>query len=198
MNQNINMIAPITDECYNSVESIAEKLKYFSRPFPQKIVEAAIQCKTEITPTLLEFLNYAYQNHKTLDPNYMGHLYALFILAEFKETKAFEVALRILELPEASLDILIGDSLTEDYPNILASLYNGNLESIKRIIENPNTYLFARDTAIRSLLGLIVESKLEINEVIQYMDTLLDHEIFNNNPEAMGLLINVISDNISY
>lgn len=194
MNQITSTLAPITNDIHNSVEFIAEKLEYFSRPFPQKIVEAAVKYKNEITPKLLEFLNYAYHNHRTLDPNYMGHLYALFLLAEFKETKAFEVALSMLELPEDSLELLLGDCLTENYPNILASLYDGNLESIKRIIENPNIYLFARDTALRSLLGLIVNSKLELSEAIQYMGILLDKEIFRNNPEAMGFLITTITD----
>lgn len=189
MNQNINIVAPITDDGYYSVEYIAEQLKYFSKPFPQKIVEAAVNYKDEITPKLLEFLDYAYHNYEILDDNYMGHLYALFLLAEFKETKAFQLALNILELHEDSIDLLLGDCLTEDYPNILASLYDGNLNAVKTVIENPGIYEFARDAVIRSLLVLVLESKLEKETVLEYFELLLYNDIFRNDKLQMGLLI---------
>lgn len=194
MNQNINIVAPIINDGYYSVEYVAEQLKYFSKPFPKEIVEAAVNYRNEITPKLLEFLDYAYHNYNVLDDNYMGHLYALYLLAEFKETKAFKLALNILELDEDYLDLLLGDCLTIDYPNILASLYDGNLNSVKAVIENPDIDAFARDAAIRLLLALVLESKLEKDTVLEYLELLLDNDIFRDDKQEMGLLISSIME----
>ena len=89
---------------------------------------------------------------------------------------------------------MLGDIITQDYPNILASLYNGDLNSIKSVIENPDVYMFARDAAIRSLLALVVEGKLEKNLVINYLESLLDHNIFRSSPEEMSFLISSMKE----
>lgn len=189
MKQNINIIAPITDNGYHSIESIAEKLKYFSRPFPQATVEEAIKHKNEITPKLLEYLDYAYKHHSTLDGNYMGHTYALFLLAEFKEKRAFTTVMNILELPEESLDLLLGDCLTEGYAKIITSVYNGDLAAIKRVIENPDNYLYARIAAIDSLVSLVKVSVLDQEEIIQYIGSLFLVENFRCDPTLMAFLV---------
>jgi hypothetical protein len=189
MKQNINIIAPITDNGYHSIESIAEKLKYFSRPFPQATVEEAITHKNEITPKLLEYLDYAYKHHSTLDEDYMGHTYALFLLAEFKEKRAFTTVMNILELPEESLDLLLGDCLTEGYAKIITSVYNGDLAAIKRVIENPNNNLYARISAIKGLIGLVKVSVLDQDEIIQYIASLFLVENFRSDPTLMAFLV---------
>ncbi|MCX8514864.1 MAG: DUF1186 domain-containing protein [Burkholderiales bacterium] len=176
------------------IETIIKELTYFSKPYPKQFVEMAIANRDEIIPKLLEMLTYAYENHRTLETEYIGHIYALFILAEFREVKAFPIALKILELPEDSIEGLIGDSITEGYSNILTSLYDGNLIGIKSVIEKPNIYMYARDTAIKSLLGLVAEAKLDRNDVLIYLETLLDNDIFKQCGFLMGALIARISE----
>lgn len=189
MNKNTNIFAPISDDGYNSIEFIANELRYFSRPFPKEAVKAAIVHKSEITPKLLEFLDYAYKHHQILDDNYMGHLYALFLLAEFREPQAFATVMNILELPDDSLELLLGDTLTEDYAQIITSVYNGDLARIKQVIENPDNDLFARIAAINSLISLVKISVLDQDEIIQYIASLFQLENFRNNPTLLAFLV---------
>ena len=189
MKQNINILAPITNEGYHSIEDIAEKLKYLSRPFPQEIVAEAAKHKNEITPKLLEYLDYAYKHHLTLDDSYTGHLYALFLLAEFKEPRAFTTVMNILELPEDSLDLLIGDSLTEDYAKIITSVYNGDLAAIKKVIENPDNYLFARLAAVDSLISLVKVSVLDQEQIIHYIGSLFLDESIRSDQTLLAFLV---------
>jgi hypothetical protein len=137
----------------------------------------------------LELLDYAYKHHEILEDDYMGHLYALFLLAEFREPRAFATVMNILELPEESLDLLLGDSLTEDYAKIITSVYNGDLASIKRVIENPNNDLYARIAAINGLVSLVKVSVLDQDEIIQYIASLFQLDNFRCDPTLMAFLV---------
>ena len=189
MNQPISIIAPITDRRYHSVEDIANELRYLSQPFPKEAVEAAIIHKSEITPKLLEFLDYAYKHHEILDDDYIGHLYALFLLAEFREPRAFATVMNILELPENSLELLLSDTLTESYAQIITSVYNGDLARIKKVIENPDNDLYARMAAVDSLVSLVKVSVLDREEIIPYLASLFQLESFRSDPVALGFLV---------
>lgn len=189
MNQTISIMVPITDRRYHSIEEIANELRYLSQPFSKEAVEAAIIHKSEITPKLLEFLNYAYKHHEILDDDYIGHLYALFLLAEFRESRAFAIVMDILELPDDSLELLLSETLTESYAQIITSVYNGDLARIKKVIENPDNDLYARMAAVDSLVSLVKVSALDREEIIPYMASLFQLESFRSDPVALGFLV---------
>jgi hypothetical protein len=97
--------------------------------------------------------------------------------------------MNILELPEESLDLLLGDCLTEGYAKIITSVYNGDLAAIKRVIENPNNNLYARISAIKGLIGLVKVSVLDQDEIIQYIASLFLVENFRSDPTLMAFLV---------
>jgi len=179
----------LSDDKNFTIEQIISNLEYFKLPFPHKEMVAAINFKIEITPKLIDLLNYAYQNHSTLSVEYFGHLYALFILAEFKEKSVFPLVIDFLKLPGESLDKLLGDCITEDYHNIIASVYNNNIEAIMQLIEDPYIDTWARNSALCSLLTLVKESVLERNYVINYFRTLFDNINFLTDPLAITHLV---------
>lgn len=111
------------------------------RPFPFEAMAQAVARREEITPVLLACLDHVYDNAENLaqteNPDCL-HLYAMFLLAQFREPQAFPKLIRLLTLPSHWLDFLIGDSLTEDYPKFLYSTYDGQISLICEIIKTKN------------------------------------------------------------
>jgi len=66
----------------------------------------------------------------------MAHLYAMFLLAQFRETHAYPLVVRFASLPGNLLDFLCGDFLTMDLGRVLASGCGGESQGIQSVIEN--------------------------------------------------------------
>ena len=60
--------------------------------------------------------------------------HALYILAKWRETRAYPYVLRWLALPSDTIEFLTGDILTEDGARILAAVADTNLEPIKALV----------------------------------------------------------------
>ena len=70
------------------------------------------------------------------EDEFFGFIYAFFLLAEFKEKKAFPYLIDLINKDADILEHIIGDDYPEYLPRLLASTYNGDDESLFSIIEN--------------------------------------------------------------
>src|ERR1700730_9395658 len=122
--------------------------------FALAAVEAAVQRRQEVTPELLRTLEDAVNRAAQLEAegNYMAHLYAMFLLAQFRETRAYPLVVRLASLPGHPLDSLCGDFITEDLGAVLASVCGGELAGIQSLIENEATDEWIRGAALSSLV----------------------------------------------
>src|SRR5258708_191579 len=104
------------------VAAILQQLEAPSRKFARAAVEAAVARRDEVIPELLRILEDTLNNaaQRATDGRYNAHLYAMFLLAQFRETRAYPLVVRLASLPEALLDDLTGDFVTEDLGKILA------------------------------------------------------------------------------
>jgi hypothetical protein len=121
----------------------AEILHEFERAtgkFARAAVEAAVARREEITPELLRILEETVERAAQLDAegDYMAYLYAMFLLAQFRETRAYSLwcALRRFRATSCTL---CGDFITEDLGRVLASVCGGELPGIQSLIENEAT-----------------------------------------------------------
>ena len=81
---------------------ILNALKTYDGIYKKKQVDAAIELKEEITPSLIEILENVLSNNQTEymeDNDYFGHIYAIFLLAHFKENKAHKIIIDLCSLP---------------------------------------------------------------------------------------------------
>ena len=83
---------------------ITEILHQFERAtgkFPRAAVEAAAARAEEVTPELLRILEETVNQaaERDAEGDYMAHLYAMFLLAQFRETRAYPLVLRFASLP---------------------------------------------------------------------------------------------------
>lgn len=138
--------------------------------FPRTAVEAAVARREEIIPELLRVLE------KTLDqaaqladvPGYIAHLYAMLLLAQFRETRAYPLVVRFALLPNDLLDPLCGDFVTEDLGRVLASVCGGDPSGIQSVIENEEADEWARGAALGSLVTLVAAGQVGRDEIVNY------------------------------
>ena len=106
-----------------TVEEILIALSHKDNRFPREALEQATARKDEITPHLLKILErVADDPDGALDQEDSAYLYALYLLAQFRETRAYPLVIRIASLPPETVDELLGDTITEGLPKILASV----------------------------------------------------------------------------
>jgi len=136
---------------------IRRQLQTFTGRFPRQALQAAIARKEEVTPWLLQVVREARQHATTLvdHPDAMAHLYAPYLLAQFRETQAYPLLVELFSLPgELTLD-LMGDFVTEDLGRVLASVCGNDTRLITHLVELPTANVYVRNAALEALLCLV-------------------------------------------
>ncbi len=169
------------------VEEILSKLENNTGVFPRSALERAIEEKEAITPFLLSTLSKCKDDLENVvnKDAYILHIYALFLLAQFREFKAYPLIIDFFSAPgDISLDAT-GDVVTEDLSRILASVSHGDIEPIKKLIENQEANEFVRGAAIRSLIVLVVQEIIPREQIVEYFKELFS-TFFANKPPITG------------
>jgi hypothetical protein len=156
------------------ITEILQHLERATGKFPQAAVEAAVARREEITPELLRILEDTIERAPQLfvEHDYIAHLYAMSLLAQFRETRAFPLVVRLCLLPGDFLHLLCGIFLAEGVGRVLASVCGGRVEGIQSIIENEDADGVARGTAIRSLVSLVAAGEMSRDEAVSYFASL--------------------------
>ncbi|MFN0065620.1 MAG: DUF1186 domain-containing protein [Chlamydiales bacterium] len=156
------------------IAHILEELAYDMGTLPRDAIESAIVKKELITPYLLHILEEAITRiDEVLEhDNYQGHLYAMYLLAQFREKRAYPLILELFSFPGEIPNLIAGDVLTEDLCRILASISGCDIAPLQEMIQNPSINEYVRaacQSALVTLVGCGVKSRLE---VINYFKSL--------------------------
>jgi hypothetical protein len=153
------------------IENILHELRYLETGhFPREALEAAIAQRETITPHLLQALEDAPRLLERLvaEEDCMLPLYAFYLLAQFRETRAYPLIVAFFSQPgDLPVDVM-GDFVTEDLGRVLASVSGGDPEPMKTLIENPRVNEYTRNSAMGGLITLFVEDVLPREAVIAY------------------------------
>jgi hypothetical protein len=165
-----------------TIPEILKELEPYTGRFPMEAMRAAIEQREAITPELLRIVEAVAANAEEFAkrPDYMGHLFAMFLLAQFREKRAYSAILKMFSAPgETSYD-LAGDTVTESLSHILASVYDGNPAPLRQLVENSSADEFVRSSAIDTFLVLEHTGLMPRAEVVEYLRNLfhgkLEHE----------------------
>ena len=125
-----------------TVPEIIAALTPYTGHFPRAAVEAAIAQREEVTPELLRALDEtAGAPEKFVSHEIMLHIFATYLLAQFRDKRAYRPLAKILAAPGDTADKLFGGTITERLENILASVYDGDPEPVKRLVEGEDVDL---------------------------------------------------------
>lgn len=116
---------------------------------------------------------YATGERKDLENMFAVH--ALFLLGEMHAVEALDDVLDFLKQDESILEFWIGSFLTESIPEVLADIYDGDLQKIETFLREPTGDSYARVAALDMLLLLFNEQKISRAELVGIFARLLDH-----------------------
>ena len=174
------------------VEATLQELMHFEwGEFPREALEAAIAQQEAITPHLLRALEDApgLLERLATEDNYMLPTYAFYLLAQFRETRAYPLIVDFFSQPgELPLDVT-GDFVTEDLGRVLASVSGGDTAPIKSLIENPKVNEYTRAAAMDSLLTLFVEGVLSLEAIHDYFRDLFQGGLECDHSHAWNVLV---------
>ncbi|HEU0177131.1 MAG TPA: DUF1186 domain-containing protein [Blastocatellia bacterium] len=177
-----------------TTEEILKALSHKDNIFPREALEQAVARKDEITPHLLKILErVADDPDEALDLEDYSYYYALYLLAQFRETRAYPLIVRIASLPPETVDELLGDTITEGLPKILASVCGGDASLIMRLAENIEAEKYARGSALYALLALTLSGGKTREEVMNYYSRLFDATLNEEPSEERGAVLTTIA-----
>jgi Protein of unknown function (DUF1186)/SEC-C motif len=170
-------------------------LEYLTRPFPRAAAEAAVARRDESIPHLLQALAWADEHPDEANdarPPYMLHLFALFMLAQFRESRAYAPIVKMFRNPK--FEELTGDVVTEGLPAILASVCSGDTSLIEQLIEDGAVDEFVRGSAVKSLATMASCGMKTRREVSEYFGGLFRAGLAREPNQVLDGLILSCSD----
>ncbi|MBI4331158.1 MAG: DUF1186 domain-containing protein [Chloroflexi bacterium] len=156
-----------------NIQEILEDLKYHTGDFPVEALREAVARKEEIIPELLKIIEDAIQRPETLDVDtYMAPIYAMYLLALFRERRAYPLLVRFVSMPGEVMMRYLGDIVPQHLHRILASVAHGDSSLIKGLVENEQANDLVRGAALQSLLTEMVQGEATREEVVAYYQSL--------------------------
>jgi hypothetical protein len=159
------------------IKSLSETPEY---QYPHAIIAEMIERREAVIPALLHVLEDARQrpSHYSQEPHWTILSFACYLLAQFREKKAFKPLIALLMLPAKTADELFGDLICEDMGRVLASVYDGDDALLRSLIENPDAYEFARGaSAISCYQCLLQAGEVKRKDLEAYFLELLETKL---------------------
>lgn len=173
---------------------ILAALEFNEGVYPREAVEAAIAHKEEITPYLIDILERVLADPAKYrdEPRYFAHIYAVMLLAHFKEEQAHQLIVDVFSLPEKFVDHLFGDTITEDLPMILYRTCGGSVEQIKGLVLNKEAYDFCRSSALRALNFAVIGGLVSREEMLDFYGSLFTGDEAEPGSDFWSFVANVV------
>lgn len=165
------------------LKDILEEFEVSRRYYPHEAVKAAVKEQERITPVLLRDLRESCEQAEELSKRSgakmpFRHLFALYLLSEFREEEAFPEIVSFFSLPALQLAGLASPLPVEFPGRALASTCGGDPESLKAIAADGERPAALRGQALESIKILVAEGDLPREEAVGHF-----HHFFNGGLE---------------
>lgn len=179
-----------------TVDEILHAIERPGRDFPFDAVTEAMQRREEMTEPLLGVLQHVLQHPEAAvdDQEYMAHLFALYLLAQFREPRAYPLVVQVARIDPLLMDDIFGDFVSEGLPEVLASVCNGNLDPIKALIEDDAVEEYVRDSALTALQIRFAAGDLSREALVSYLAELWRGRLTREPSQIWNKLISVSTD----
>ena len=135
-----------------SPEQILAELSVVRDTQPLEALQSADAHRAALVEPLLQAIERGLANPSSLpDGEGMLFSYATYLLAKWRETRAYPYVIRWLSLPGEGASDVGGGTLTDAGKVLLASVCDGNLEPIKQLALNREANEFCRGQALEAL-----------------------------------------------
>ena len=140
--------------------------------FPREALVAAGAKREDMVPLFLDQIDRLRSKAITSDsdPDVSAFLFTYFLLGEWREGRAYRPLAELLRRDIAELDWLIGDAVTEGTARVIAGVFDGNLQPIFAVLEDPNAYDFIRGQMIDALVMVARAHPEQAPEITAWME----------------------------
>jgi hypothetical protein len=161
-----------------------------------KAMRAAVEQREAITPELLRAVESVAEDpvKHAERKDYMLHLFALFLLAQFREKRAYAPIVRMFSGPGETPFDLAGDTVTEALSQILASVYDGNPALLHGLVESEAVNEYVRSTALNTFLVLERTGQIPRADVVEYFRSLFHGKLQREHSYVWDGLVCSVAD----
>lgn len=140
---------------------------------PTEAVQWMLDHWDEAGPRLVAMLGrYAAADVKDISEDAQAGLFlAIHMLAEKRETAAFKPLCRLLRNAEAT-EWVLGDAVAATLTSLLISLHDGDLETLKALIEDPELDEYVRHAAMNAWAYFAFNGAISRDGAREYLQTL--------------------------
>ena len=126
-------------------------------PLPREALEAAGQSRDAMVPVFLDYVG-RLQSAKIDDLEGMNaFVFIFFLLAEWRETRAYRPLATLLRRDPEFLDALLGDQITEASARVMAGVFDGDLQPLFDIALDDDADGFVRGEMFDTLAIVALE-----------------------------------------
>ena len=179
-----------------NIQEILKELEFNRGVFPRQAVEEAIANQERIIPELLSIIEDATLNVQELvhRERYMAHIYAMYLLAQFREARAYPLIADFFSIPgEITMD-LAGGVVTEDLSRILASVSHGDTSLMEQLVENEEANEYVRNAALNGMLTLVAREQMSREEMVSYCQSLFRGKLERKHSHIWDGLVSCCTD----
>ncbi len=157
-----------------TVPEILKELEAYTGRFPMAAMRAAIENREALIPELLRVVEAVAENPEQYArrEGRMLHVFALYLLAQFREKRAYPCVVRMFSAPGETPFELAGDTVTERLNRIFASVYDGNPVLLQELVENEAANDYVRDAAIDAFVVLAHTGQMTREAAAAYFTSL--------------------------
>ena len=141
-------------------------------------MEEAVSLQEEITPLLINILEEISADPvHYIEEGHTAELYAVALLAHFRETRAHLPIIRAFSIPDEQRDYIWCDMLTETLPALLCRTAGGDYSAVMEVIRNRDAYEYLRSSAMEALKLGIASGDLPRDKGMELFATLFDETL---------------------
>ena len=179
-----------------TIPEILKELEPYTGRFPMMAMRAAIEQREAITPELLRVVETVAEDpvKHAARKDYMLPVFALFLLAQFREKRAYAAIIKMISTPGETPFDLVGDTVTEGLSQILASVYDGNPAPLRGLVESEKVNDFVRNAGLNTFLVLEQTDQMPRETVLEYLRSLFHGKLQRTPSYAWSSLVCAVAD----
>ena len=174
------------------VQEIENILSASPQHFPREALEAAIAQPEAVTPMLLRALETAIAEPDIMEApsgGYMMTVYAMHLLAQFRETAAYPLLVRLFSLDREWPEHFKEDVFFDSLPQVFASVCSDDLAPLQSLVENPALDGYVRTAALEAMTIRVLAGLLARETVIDYFRALLNGKLERTAYQVRSFLV---------
>lgn len=179
-----------TEFTESDLDALMQALTTVSGEFPEAALRLAQSHRNAVIPRLIGILESATaQSASGLEVPGNAHLFAFFLLAEFRAREAWPALRKLLALTDERIYDLFGDLITEYLDAVLAVLLDESLDELDALLFDRTVDEYVRWGGLSAYELLIRDGKLTREAAVKRLHPLLKQTLVEHDTPFLSFLV---------